>query len=198
MRRPTSRWSHFCEPRSSSMSDPEFFPRYGSDLTVPSLTTYRFVYTHDREKKELLTIITKHLTSFRQDWPVEVTQTEDTVTVWIAGKLAFNYEGIPVSCRAYFDKCKRLGDFAVFKKGLENYHPWSFLWFRLPLRRLPTAKVKLPDISEKPIPWKSYSANNGLLGQRIDRLISTPSGLRIRDSTADYADFHTCPLIRKK
>ncbi|CAH0392090.1 unnamed protein product [Bemisia tabaci] len=76
------------------MSEPEFFPRYGSDLTVPSLTTYRFINTHDREKKELLTFITKSLTSFRQDWPVEVTQTEDTVTVWIARKLAFNYEDL--------------------------------------------------------------------------------------------------------
>nr|XP_018910021.1 PREDICTED: uncharacterized protein LOC109039122 [Bemisia tabaci] len=180
------------------MSEPEFFPRYGSDLTVPSLTTYRFIYTHDREKKELLTFITKSLTSFRQDWPVEVTRTEDTVTVWIAEKLAFNYEGIPVSCRAYFDNCKRLGDFAVFKKGLENYHPWSFLWFRLPLRRLPIARVVLPYRPEEDIPWKSYSADNGLLGKRIDRLISTPSGLRVRDYTADYADFHTCPLIRKK
>ncbi|CAH0384648.1 unnamed protein product [Bemisia tabaci] len=180
------------------MSDSELFARYGSDLTVPSLTTYRFIYTNETEKKKLLTFITKHHTSFRQDWPVEVTQTEDTVTVWIAGKLAFNYEGIPVSCWAYYDNCKREGDYAIIKKGLKNYHPWSSLWFRLPLRRLPIAKVLLSYRPENYLPWKSYSIDNEYLGKRIDRLISTPSGLQILHSEADYADFHSCPLIRKK
>lgn len=169
----------------------DLFPRYGSDLPVPKHTLRRFVYSCSREQQKLLDIICKHLSSFRQDWPVEIRRKEESVDVWIDGTEAFSYDGVPRLCKSILEEnFARDGDFAIKETGPRRHHPWSFLWFRLPLRRLPEARIQLSHVPDKSIPWRSFGFEDAHLGYCLVRLIRTPSGLQIRDSTADRRKYH--------
>ncbi|CAH0395948.1 unnamed protein product [Bemisia tabaci] len=174
----------------------DIFPRYGSDLPVPAKTERRFIYANEKEEQKLLLIIYEHHLQFRQDWPIEVRRTQDHVIVYIDNIEAFSYFGAPRLSKPIIECYKRDGDFAIIESGLRRHRAWSFLWFRLPLRHLPEAKIQLKPVPDPSIPWKSIGCVDEYLGPRSDRLISTPSGLQIRDSNSDYLDFHTCPLRR--
>ncbi|CAH0395837.1 unnamed protein product [Bemisia tabaci] len=171
----------------------DIFPRYGSDLPVAK-TKRCFIYANEKEEQKLLSIIYEHHLQFRQDWPIEVRRTQDRVIVYIDYLEAFSYSGAPRLPKSILENYKRDGDFAIFESGLKRHRAWSFLWFRLPLRHLPEAKIQLKPVPAPSIPWKSIGFVDEYLGHRWDRLISTPSGLQIRDSNSDYLDFHTCPL----
>ena len=169
------------------------YPRYGSDLPVPRTTIQKFLYKGPKDRNRILNKIFDQL-SIRcsKKWPVNIKRSEFEVEVWIAGRKAFSYEGCHLNLKNYLLRLSRDGDFALLEIGPHREHPWSFLWYCMPIKEIDTT-CKLPPIPRKDRQPGINCETRGLSIQRTlsnglyvnDHLIYTEKGLRLIWTTSD-------------